>query len=83
MLRDLATQEQSAHLRIGPRRNKWRDLLELEERLVELEQRRAELREEIAALNLQLQDEPDRHTEALAEWMRAGEPLDVSCGRRP
>ncbi|MDQ3859464.1 MAG: hypothetical protein M3327_13645, partial [Actinomycetota bacterium] len=35
MLRALASQEQAAFLRIGPRRNRWRDLLEYEERLVE------------------------------------------------
>ena len=50
------SQEQSVLLRIGPRRNRWKDLLEYEQRLAELEQHRAGLMEEISALNLQLRD---------------------------
>jgi hypothetical protein len=78
MVQALATQEASAFLRIGPKRNRWRDLLEFEERLAEIEQRRTALLEEIAALNLSLNDEPARHTDALARWLAAGEE-----GERP
>jgi hypothetical protein len=83
MLRSLATQEQSALLRIGPRRNRWRDLLEYEERLAELEQHRTALMEEIGALSLQLRDEPGRHTAALARWMQEGENGDRPVSRVP
>ena len=83
MLKALASQEQSALLRIGPRRNRWRDLFEYEERLAELEQRRTALLEEISALNLQLQEEPGRHTAALARWMQEGERGDRPVSRVP
>jgi hypothetical protein len=83
MLQALASQEQAALLRIGPRRNRWRDLLAYEERLVELEQRRAALHEEIGALNLHLQEEPRRHTAALAAWMRDGEQGERPVSRVP
>ena len=73
MLKAFASAEQSAHLRIGPRRNRWRDLLGYEERLAELERHRSGLMEEIGALNLQLHEEPGRHTAALARWMQEGE----------
>ena len=78
MVRALASQEQAATLRIGPRRNCWQELLTYEERLGEIEQRRAALIEEIAALNLKLQEESSRHTAALASWMEADEE-----GERP
>jgi hypothetical protein len=83
MLRALAGREQAALLRIGPRRNRWQDLLAYEERLLELEQRRTALHEEIAALNLQLQEEPGRHTAALAAWMEAGERDERPVSRVP
>jgi hypothetical protein len=83
MLKAFASAEQSALLRIGPRRNRWRDLLEFEERLGELEQRRAALMEEIGALNLQLRDEPGRHTAALAQWMQEGENGNRPASRVP
>ena len=78
MLAAIAAQEQSAVLRIGPRRNRWRDLVEYEEQLVAIEQRRAALHEEITALNLRVNEEPARHTAALASWMEEGEK-----GERP
>jgi hypothetical protein len=78
MVRALASQEQAAMLRIGPRRNRWRDLLEFEEQLVEIEQRRAALIEETGALHLRINNEPQRHTLALATWMEEGEQ-----GERP
>jgi hypothetical protein len=80
-LRALETQEQAATLRIGPRRNRWRDLAAFDNELVEIEQRRAALLEEIAALNMQLQDEPARHTAALAAWMEAGEQDERPASR--
>ena len=83
MLRALAAQEQTALLRIGPRRNRWRDLLVYAERLLELEQRRAALHEEIGAINLQLQEEPARHRAALAAWMRDGEQRERPASRVP
>ena len=49
MVQALASQEQSALLRVGPRRNRWRDLDRFEEHLVELEQRRTRLLEEIGS----------------------------------
>ena len=78
MVRALASEEQAALLRVGPRRNRWRDLAEFEDKLAGLEQRRAALSEEIAALNLKLHDEPTRHTAALAAWLENGE-----TGERP
>jgi hypothetical protein len=83
MVRALASQEQAAMLRLGPRRNRWKDLLEFEERMVEIEQRRAALIEEIGAVNLQINNEPQRHTAALATWMEEGEKDDRPASRLP
>lgn len=83
MVRALANQEQAAMLRLGPRRNRWKDLLEFEERMVEIEQRRAALLEEIGAVNLQINNEPQRHTAALATWMEEGEKGDRPASRLP
>jgi hypothetical protein len=67
----------------GPRRNRMRELAEYEERLVALEQRRAGPSEEITAVNLQLRDEPARHTAALAQWMQDSEEGDRPAPRIP
>jgi hypothetical protein len=83
MLKALESAEQSAFLRFGPKRNRWRDLVEYEERLVEVEQRRTALIEEIGALNLQLREEPARHTTALARWMEGGEKGERPASRVP
>jgi hypothetical protein len=81
MVRELETQEQAATLRIGPRRNRWRDLAAYENEMVDLEQRRAAILEEIAALNMRSRDEPARHTAELAAWMEAGEQDERPASR--
>jgi hypothetical protein len=78
MVQALASQEQGAFLRIGPKRNRWKDLAAYEEQLISIEQRRTALLEEIGGLNVELRNEPDRHTAELAEWLEAG-----SQGERP
>jgi hypothetical protein len=83
MVRALASQEQSAMLRIGPRRNRWKELHDFEQGLVEIEQRRTVLLEDLTALNLELANEPQRHTAALAEWMAAGEQGERPLSRVP
>jgi hypothetical protein len=83
MVRAFASQEQAALLRIAPRRNRWRDLLEYDERLVELEQQRAALQEDSAALRLQINQEPARHTAALARWMEEGGKGERPVSRLP
>jgi hypothetical protein len=83
MVQALAGREQAALLRIGPKRNRWTDLAAFEDELAEIEQRRTALLEEIGALNLQVQEEPARHTAALASWMETGEQGERPASRIP
>lgn len=73
ILGDLARQEQSALLRFAPKRNRWRDLNDFEQRLVEIEQRRARLLEDVQRLRTEREAEPGRHSAVLADWITGGE----------
>ena len=68
----LVREEQNALRRLSPRRNRWRDLQAFEERLIEIEQRRSDLLAELAELNQELANEPERHVAAVAEWIATG-----------
>ena len=83
MVQALASQEQSALLRVGPGRNRWRDLDRFEEHLVELEQRREQLVAAIGAAREELNAEPGRHTTALADWLAAGSEGERPASRVP
>ena len=83
MVQALASQEQSALLRVGPRRNRWRDLDRFEEHLVELEQRREQLVAAIGAAREELNAEPGRHTASLADWLAARSEGERPASRVP
>ena len=83
MVQGFSAQEQSAFLRVGPKRNRWRDLDRFEERLTGLEQRRQELVGEIAAARAELDQEPGRHSSVLADWLAAGRQGERPASRVP
>lgn len=64
----LATLEQNALRRLSPRRNRWPELLALDERVAELEQRQRDTTERLQQLRERLAAEPTRHAAALAQW---------------
>jgi hypothetical protein len=70
---ELARGEASARLRIGPRRNKWRDLVSFDDRLAAVDVRQAGLREKLQEVQQRLNDEPARHAAELAVWHADGQ----------
>lgn len=65
---ELASLEGGALLRLGPRRNRWRDLQRFDDQLAEIERERERLTRELDGLREARNNEPDRHAVALANW---------------
>src|SRR5215204_3890447 len=81
-----AEQERSAPswlARLSPRRNRWRDVAEFDERIAKLEQRQADIGREIGELEERLRQAPAAHEQRLAEWIAAGERGDRPLSEAP
>ena len=81
IISDLARAERSALLRIGPRRNRWRELERLQTALAENDARQAEARTRLSEVQHEREREPERHAAALAEWMGSGSKSDRPVSR--
>lgn len=70
----LAGLEQSMLARISPRhRNRWPDLLEIDERWEDCDRRQEEIRASLNDLHTRRQRAETEHADALAAWMIAGQ----------
>jgi hypothetical protein len=54
--------------RIGPKRNRWRDLQAVDDQLVEIELRRDGISRQVNELSASSANEPERHAQELASW---------------
>jgi hypothetical protein len=69
----LSGQEQSFLARISPRRNRWPELREIDERLEQFDRRQEELRVTLIELRGRRERADAEYAEVLAAWMAAGE----------
>jgi len=73
-------EQQSFLARISPRRNRWPELVEIDERVADLDRRQEELRGELAGLRDRRDRADEDHAARLAAWLAGGkqEPRPLS-----
>lgn len=78
---EMARQEQSTLLRVGPKRNRWRDLQRFDERLAAVDRRQAEVRAQLEEVKREREAEPAAYKAAIADWLQAGEKGEKPTSR--
>jgi hypothetical protein len=66
---DLATAETNAFRRLSPRRNRWPDLVAIDERVADVERRHGEAGQQLRELREQLANAPSADATQLAAWL--------------
>ena len=73
LLADVAASQSSVLKRFSPRRSRWPELHAFDERLAEIDARQARANDELAELRERLAQAKREDSQALADWIAAGE----------